>query len=98
MSSLGNIFFLYPIDSILINKKMPKGFKLETEENLFLSYPLSPKFVKKNNNNNKNNNNIDESAHNKIELFFTKILNNEFSKLIYNRIEEPCLINVEKNI
>ena len=33
MSSLGNIFFLYPIDSILINKKMPKGFKLETEEN-----------------------------------------------------------------
>ena len=97
MSSLGNIFFLYPIDSILINKKMPKGFKLETEENLFLSYPLTSKYFKKNNNNN-NNNKIDESDYNKIESFFNKILNNEFSKSIYNRIDEPCLIIVEKNI
>ena len=40
MSTLENIYNLTPLESILINKLMPKGFKLELEENLNLSAPL----------------------------------------------------------
>ena len=90
MSTLENKYILSPLESILINKQMPKGYKLETEENLSLSASLSSYIP----NEYKNNDN------NKFDLFIKKILNNDISKEIYNRmnLSEPSIITIEKNI
>ena len=57
---------------MLVNKLMPKGFKLETEENLNFSIPLSSNISKEHKNNDKVNN--------KCDLFLTKILNLEIKQ------------------
>jgi hypothetical protein len=69
---------------------MPKGYKLETEENLSLSASISS-YIPKEYKNNDNN---------KCDLFIKKILNNDISKEIYDRINlsEPSIITIEKNI
>lgn len=41
-------FFLSPLEAILINKKMPFGIKLESEENVLKSIDMSKQIVKKN--------------------------------------------------
>ena len=46
-------FFLTPLQSILLNKKMPFGFKLETEENILKSMEALKNQAKKNKNNSK---------------------------------------------
>ena len=43
-------YILTPLQSILINKKMPFGFKLETEENTLKSIEVSKKKIKKSKN------------------------------------------------
>ena len=90
MSTLENQYILTPLESILINKIMPKGYKLETEENLSLSASISS-YIPKEYKNNDNN---------KCDLFIKKILNNDISKEIYDRINlsEPSIITIEKNI
>ena len=90
MSTLENQYILSPLESILINKIMPKGYKLETEENLSLSASISS-YIPKEYKNNDNN---------KCDLFIKKILNNDISKEIYDRINlsEPSIITIEKNI
>ena len=90
MSTLENQYILIPLESILINKIMPKGYKLETEENLSLSASISS-YIPKEYKNNDNN---------KCDLFIKKILNNDISKEIYNRnnLSEPSIITIEKNL
>ena len=56
MSILENNYNLTPLESMLVNKLMLKGFKLETEENLNLGIPLSSNISKEHKNNDKINN------------------------------------------
>ena len=44
-------YFLTPLESILLNKKIPFGFKLETEENILKSMEALKNQAKKNKNN-----------------------------------------------
>ena len=92
MSILEKHYILTPLESILINKLMPKGFKLETEENISLSAPLSSHTSKEQKNN-------DNSLNNKCDLFIKKILSNDISQEFYNRNNsEPCILTIERNI
>ena len=93
MSSLKKVYILTPFESLLINKLMPKGYKLENEENISLSAPLSSKTSKE-------NKAIPESMQLKCELFLKKILNHEIAQDFYKRKDEsePSIINIEKNI
>ena len=89
MSTLENIYNLTPLESILINKLMPKGFKLELEENLNLSAPLSSNIQHKMN---------DNIVNNKCDLFLKKLLNLEISQEFYNKTAEPSFEAIERNI
>ena len=89
MSTLENIYNLTPLESILINKLMPKGFKLELEENLNLSAPLSSNIPHKMN---------DNIVNNKCDLFLKKLLNLEISQEFYNKTAEPSFEAIERNI
>ena len=92
MSLLEKHYILTPLESILINKLMPKGFKLETEENISLSAPLSSHTSKEQKNN-------DNSLNNKCELFIKKILSNDISEEFYKRNNsEPSILTIERNI
>ena len=53
MSTLENNYNLTPLESMLVNKLMLKGFKLETEENFNLAIPLSSNISKEHKNNDK---------------------------------------------
>ena len=57
-------FILTPLQSILINKKMPFGFKLETEENILKSIETSRNQIKKNKNSSKQKERIGKGQHN----------------------------------
>ena len=57
-------FILTPLQSILINKKMPFGFKLETEENIFKSMDTSRTQTKKNKNSSKHKEKIGKDHRN----------------------------------
>ena len=48
MSTLENKYILSPLESILINKQMPKGYKLETEENLSNNISKLNEYIDKN--------------------------------------------------
>ena len=89
MSTLENIYNLTPLESILINKIKPKGFKLELEENLNLSAPLSSNIPHKMN---------DNIVNNKCDLFLKKLLNLEISQEFYNKTAEPSFEAIERNI
>ena len=92
MSLLEKHYILTPLESILINKLMPKGFKLETENNLSLSAPLSSLIPKEQKNN-------DSILNNKCDIFIKKILSNDISQEFYNRNNnEPCILTIERNI
>jgi len=92
MSILEKHYILTPLESILINKLMPKGFKLETENNLSLSAPLSSSIPKE-------QKNSDNFLNNKCDLFIKKILSNDISQEFYNRNNsEPCILTIERNI
>ena len=54
-------YMLTPLQSILINKKMPFGFKLETEENFIKSFETSKNQTKKIKNNARNKENTGKS-------------------------------------
>ena len=92
MSTFKNPFILTPLESLLINKLMPKGFKLEAEENLNLSSPLAPKLNKEHK--------IKESIQSKCDNLLKKILSQDFSKEFYtrNNLLEPSIIEIEKEI
>ena len=57
-------FILTPLQSILINKKMPFGFKLETEENIFKSMDTSRTQTKKSKNSSKHKEKIGKDHRN----------------------------------
>ena len=57
-------YILTPLQSILINKKMPFGFKLETEENILKSIETSRNQIKKNKNSSKQKERIGKGQHN----------------------------------
>ena len=57
-------FILTPLQSILINKKMPFGFKLETEENIFKSIETTKIQTKKSKNSSKHKEKIGKDHHN----------------------------------
>jgi hypothetical protein len=86
-------YTLKPLESILINKLMPKGYKLELEENISLSAPLTSKTTKE-------HKAIPETIQSKCELFLKKILNHEIAQEFYIRKDkkEPSIINIEKDI
>ena len=86
-------YTLKPLESILINKLMPKGYKLELEENISLSAALTSKTSK-------DHKSIPETIQSKCELFLKKILNHEIAQEFYIRKDkkEPSIINIEKDI
>ena len=86
-------YTLTPLESLLINKLMPKGYKLELEENISLSAALTSKTSK-------DHKSIPETIQSKCELFLKKILNHEIAQEFYIRKDkkEPSIINIEKDI
>ena len=74
MSTFKNPFILTPLESLLINKLMPKGFKLEAEENLNLSFPLAPKLNKEH----KIKESIQSKCDNLLKKFYLKIFPKNF--------------------
>ena len=86
-------YTLTPLESLLINKLMPKGYKLELEENISLSAALTSKTSKE-------HKSIPETIQSKCELFLKKILNHEIAQEFYIRKDkkEPSIINIEKDI
>ena len=84
-----NIFNLTPLESIYINKLMPFGFKLESEEILNGIFPIE-----------KNNLNKKDSLHLKLTNFYEKLLKFDYSEIFYSRdkYKEPSLIDIENKI
>lgn len=95
-------YILSPIESILINKRMPRGFKLELVENLHQ-------------NNIKTNNNLQsfqsqkksldkpltfQTTQSKCDYYIKEILSHPVSTCFYIRksSSEPSLIQIEKNV
>ena len=87
-----NIFNLTPLEQIYINKLMPFGFKLESEEIFNGIFPSNI-----NNNNNKKN---FDALHLKLTNFYEKLLKFDYSEIFYSRekYKEPSLIDIENKI
>ena len=58
-------YFLTPLQSILLNKKFPSGFKLETEENILKSLEMAKAQEKKHKHPQKNNQQRSQRSSNK---------------------------------
>ena len=59
-------YYLTPLQSILLNKKFPFGFKLETEENILKSLEITRAQEKKNKQAQKNNQSMGRRSSNKL--------------------------------
>ena len=96
-----NNFNLTPLQSLYINKRMPNGYKLESEEiyngNLNLN---SNSNSNTNNTNNTNNKKNFDSLQMKFINFYEKLLKFDYSEIFYCRekFKEPSLIDIENKI
>ena len=88
-------YMLTPLETFIINRKMPEGFKLEKEEKINNSKNLESKKDLKNNKNS-------ESYNIMMKCYdgFNKIKSNPYSKFFYTSTipDKPSLSLIEKNI
>ena len=102
-NSQNNIFNLTPLESIYINKLMPIGFKLESEE-IFNGNSNLNSNNNFNNNNNTNNNTNNKKNFDSLQMkfinFYEKLLKFDYSEIFYCRekFKEPSLIDIENKI
>ena len=87
-------FFLTPLQSIILNKKIPFGFKLETEENILKSVEALKNQAKKNKNNTKHKERVGRDIHRNGGTMLTKKRNQNFDN--FENINNPEIAKIIK--